>query len=1044
MAAGIDDTGEMGAPGDGLGPGIYDTIVDAALAGRLDDVDVRKLRTKFAGTEPAELAERIAEVVRIWFVEALNAVRPDERGEVAKELTGRVLTLLQEGSPSFEPGPRQLNEALERLIAIEHVDPTGTSIPVRRPLTPLRDTVLMANAPGQAAVGREIAAEIESADAIDVVLAFIRWSGIRDLLEPLRRHVQAGRPLRVITTTYTGSTEVRALQALVEIGAQVRVSYDVTSTRLHAKAWSFHRASGFSTVYIGSSNLTFSAQVTGREWNVRAAESRNPDLTDGFQRIFDTYWADPHFEDFDAEQFERATTQAVDDSILTPFAIEPYPFQRQILEELTLERSRGRHNNLVVAATGTGKTVVAALDYRQLRKHLERSRLLFVAHRKEILQRSRDTFRHVLRDGNFGELWVDGVRPQHWDHVFASIQSLSASDARDLDPAAFDVVIVDEFHHAAAATYTALLDHLTPRQLLGLTATPERADGLDILRWFDGRMAIELRLWDALEQDLLSPFHYYGIYDGTDLSGVTWRGGQGYDRTELTNLYTADHAWVSKVIRTVTEKIGQPTRMRALGFGVTIAHCEFLAEQFTAAGIDSRVVSARTPRRERDRALDDLRAGNVQVLFSVDVFNEGIDVPAADTILMLRPTESATVFLQQLGRGLRKSDGKDVCTVLDFVGHQTRQFRFDLRYRRMLGRTRRQLENDLEEGFPYLPAGCELQLDEVARDIVLKNVRDALPQRWPARVTELRALGDVSLREYLAETGLELEDVYQGNHTFTEMRRDAGVRDSPARADEDRVGRGIARLLHVDDLERIESYIDLLSNQQPPSSPGMGVRLQRQLQGLLLSILNPKKNTFASLDEATTAFWEHPGLREELISVLDQLRDRLTHLTGPLGILEEIPLRTHATYTREEILGAFGVSTVSEPLPLQAGVYWDATSLTDLLFITLEKSEKDYSPTTRYRDYAISDRLFHWETQSTTRVHSETGQRYLQQRTNGTNVVLFIRSTKLNPYGRTRPYFCAGRARYVEHRSERPIQIVWELVEPLPGDVFSAFRAAVA
>ena len=336
----------------------------------------------------------------------------------------------------------------------------------------------------------------------------------------LRRHTEAGKPLRVITTIYTGSTEQRALEALQDLGAEVRVSYDTSTTRLHAKAWMFHRASGFSTVYIGSSNLTFSAQVAGLEWNVRGSQRRNPELVDAFDRTFASYWADDHFEPFDPEQFEKATQRDSADAevTLTPFQIEPYPFQRTILERLEVERRRGRPHNLVVAATGTGKTVVAALDYRRLRDTLDRSRLLFVAHRQEILKQCRTTFRHVLRNGSFGELWVGGERPAEWQHVFASIQSISANEATSIDPAQFDVVIVDEFHHAAAKSYEALLDHLTPQHLVGLTATPERTDGLDVRRWFGGRIAVELRLWDALEQGLLSPFHYFGISDGTDLS----------------------------------------------------------------------------------------------------------------------------------------------------------------------------------------------------------------------------------------------------------------------------------------------------------------------------------------------------------------------------------------------------------------------------------------------------------------------------------------------------------------------------------------------
>lgn len=1028
-------------------PGLYDTLVDEALAERLGRLGLHRLRADLAAIDPAEVPDRIGEVIGRWATEAIAAAPAADRAAAALALSDAFIDALV-GDPNLVLGPgHRLKAPLERLLAVEPLSPAGDPISIARPITPLRDTVLMTNARHQPTIGREIAAEIESADGIDVVLAFIRWTGVRDLLPALRRHVQAGKALRVITTTYTGSTELRALEALVEVGAHVKVSYDTASTRLHAKAWCFRRVTGFSTVYIGSSNLTFSAQVTGREWNVRASEQGNADLIEAFDRTFETYWADSHFEPFDAEQFAAATDRERDDSIATPFTIEPYPFQRQILEQLEVERRRGRPHNLVVAATGTGKTVVAAMDYRQLRNRIGRARLLFVAHSRDILVQSRTTFRHVLNDGSFGELWVGGERPSTWEHVFASVQSLSASGATALDPEQFEVVIVDEFHHAAARTYEALLDHVRPTHLLGLTATPERTDGLDVLRWFGGRVAVELRLWDALEQDLLSPFHYYGIHDGTDLSRVTWKRGRGYDPAELTNIYTGDDFWVTKVLAALHDKVGDASTMRALGFGVSIAHCTFLAHRFNAAGISARAVSAESTVAEREGALRALRDGEVQVLFSVDLFNEGIDVPAVDVLLMLRPTESATVFLQQLGRGLRRSHGKDVLTVLDFVGHQAKTFRFDLRYRRMLGRSRRELERDVVEDFPYLPAGCQLQLDAVAKDIVLDNLKHALPTTWPQRVAELRELGDVSLAMYLHETGLELDDLYQGgrgDRTWTGLRRAAGVSTTPPTEGEDRIGRGLSRLLHLDDLHRLEAYAKLLGTPHPPAAADLDQRTARQLQGLLLTVLNAKKGEFATLDDAAAELWRHPPLRAELLELIPLLGEQVTHLHQPLGLLHPVPLQTHATYTREEVLGAFGASTVTEPLPLQTGAYWHHDTAADIFFITLQKTEKDYSPSTRYRDYAISDRRFHWESQSVTAAASATGQRYINHQAMGTNVVLFIRSTRTDLNARTRPYFCAGRATYVEHRSERPMQITWQLHDPLPGDVFSAFRAAVA
>ncbi len=367
-------------------------------------------------------------------------------------------------------------------------------------------------------------------------MAFIRRSGIAPLLDTLRGHCQSGRELRVLTTTYTGSTEGRALDALRDLGADIRVSYDMSTTRLHAKAWLFHRRSGFSTAYIGSSNLTYSAQISGLEWNVRVSGARNPDVIDKVAAVFESYWNSGDFVPYDAATFAAETARSTSGPVVmfSPIELRPEPFQERLLEQIALAREQGHHRNLLVSATGTGKTVMAALDYARLREALQRSRLLFVAHREEILEQSLATFRHCLRDHAFGELWVGGQRPRQFDHVFASIQSLNAAGFGSLEPGHFDVVIVDEFHHAAAPSYRALLEHVKPTELLGLTATPERSDGLPLLNWFDNRIAAELRLWDAIDQQRLSPFVYYGIHDGLDLrrchggavEGTTSRGSR--------------------------------------------------------------------------------------------------------------------------------------------------------------------------------------------------------------------------------------------------------------------------------------------------------------------------------------------------------------------------------------------------------------------------------------------------------------------------------------------------------------------------------------
>src|SRR3954464_3506237 len=292
-----------------------------------------------------------------------------------------------------------------------------------------------------------------------------------------------------------------------------------------------------------------------------------------------------------------------------------------------------------------------------------------------------------------------------------------------------------------ASTYRQLLEHLTPKVLVGLTATPERTDGADVREWFDGRTAVELRLWEALEQGLLAPFQYFGVHDDVALEQVRWKRGRGYDITELTNVYTGDDHRVRLILQAVHDKVENPGRMRALGFCVSIQHAEFMAQRFSAAGIPSRAITAQTSREERSAALAALRDRTVNVLFTVDLFNEGLDVPAVDTVLFLRPTESATIFLQQLGRGLRRTQDKAVLTVLDFVGLQHKKFRWDIKLRALTGLTRAGVEREIKRGFPFLPSGSQIVMDEHAQSVVLDNIRSQVASRWSQIVAELRTYG---------------------------------------------------------------------------------------------------------------------------------------------------------------------------------------------------------------------------------------------------------------------------------------------------------------
>lgn len=1030
-----------------LRPGLYEDVTTDEIERALAGVDLSLIQRR--PLEPADAEVFLGRYLNGLMRRALAAKRgtSDEaltqQVALANGLVGAVRSL----APEAFDGLEEVAATHDLLLALmEQSRSPVRPVPPPRPETPLSSSALLVNGRDQPRIGAEVIRELASAASVDLISAFIKWHGLRLVASGLRELVERGGRLRIITTTYMGATDRRALDALLDLGAEIKVSYETRTTRLHAKAWLFHR-DRLSTAYVGSSNLSRTAMTDGLEWNVRLSAAEQPHLVDTFQATFDDYWNDPSFETYtadDAIRFDEAVARerggAVDLPIeITTIDVRPYPFQQEVLEQLDAERSvHGRWRSLVVMATGTGKTVVSALDYQRLRRQGVVDSLLFVAHREEILRQSASTFRHVIRDGSFGELYVGGHQPNEWRHVFASVQSLANLDLARLDPAHFSMVIVDEFHHAQAPTYARLLAHVKPGVLLGLTATPERTDGEDVTSWFDGRIAVELRLWEALERGLLSPFQYFGVADDVDLSGVTWKRGR-YDDGELIALYSGNQSRAAKVIETVREKIGDAGRMRALGFCVGVEHARFMAREFVGAGIPSVAVSATTDADDRRRALVDLRDGRINAVFAVDLFNEGVDVPEIDTVLFLRPTESSTLFLQQLGRGLRLSDDKACLTVLDFIGNQRAEFRFDRRFRSLTGSTKRQLQRQLEQDFPYLPPGCHIQLDRVAKEIVLDNVRRALRLPWRELARDLRELGEgATLREFLDEGGFDVEDLYSGTRRgWTALRHEAGFTTPGTEADDELLVRGIRRMLHVDDPERLELVRALLGTDAEPSAGSTATERQRRLRAMLHFTLWGSGRPIQEID-AGEASLRRSNLRDELAQVADVLDERRLRVTRPLEDRPGVPLQVHARYTRDEALAAFGLMN---PQSVREGVKYVESERADLFFVTLQKTEQQYSPSTMYRDRAITPSLFQWESQSTTTERSRTGQRYLHHEEMGTSVHLFVRETKDNSLGIAAPYLYAGPAHYASHRSERPIEIIWQLEQELPADVFHAARA---
>ncbi|SOD86308.1 Superfamily II DNA or RNA helicase [Streptomyces sp. Ag109_G2-15] len=999
---------------------------------------------------PHVLARHVAGTVR----RVLQNLPAEEQVYAANHILESISTLegAQEWVDLVADGPRQL-------LALTRQEAPGVF--AVRPGIPLSEAALITNAPEDPSLGFELRAELATADRVDLLCAFVKWHGLRIIEQSLRAARDRDVPIRVITTTYIGATERRALDRLVEeFNAQVKVNYETRSTRLHAKAWLFRRKSGYDTAYVGSSNLSKAALLDGLEWNVRLSSVATPDVLRKFDATFEAYWSDPSFETYDPKadggRLQEAlaiaggtssTTAAERGITLSGLEVRPYPHQRDMLERLEVEREvHDRHRNLLVAATGTGKTVMAALDYKQLRKkHGRDLRLLFVAHRKEILHQSLRTYQDVLVDPNFGESLHSGEIPERWTHVFASVQSLNARALNRLAPDHFDVIVIDEFHHGTSPTYRKILDHFEPLELLGLTATPERMDGKNVQdEFFGGRISAEMRLWEALENDLLSPFHYFGISDNTDLSTVEWKRG-AYDPSALSNMLSSDVRRAGLVVKAVQEKIAEPGAMRALGFCVSVLHAEFMADAFRMAGLSAMALSGETPAEQRKQALADLRSGTLQVIFSVDLFNEGLDIPDVDTLLLLRPTSSATVFLQQLGRGLRRSEDKAVLTVLDFIGQHRKEFRFENQFRALTNLTRKRLLDNIEHDFPQLPSGCQILLEEKAKKTIIANIKEQIGVNVTALAREVADYAEPTLSRYLNESGRELKELYRGTgNSWTGLLRRSGLLKGDGPEGEAALLKRVSSFLHVDDPLRVAAYTQMLEDNAPAYSDldEQGQAYARMLFFQLWPLGGVTRKGFAHYDAGFATLRKQHAVRSELRQVLAHNLAQTEHVPIPLlgmGSHSGIPLTVHASYTREEILPALGQSAIGGFMPgdFREGVKWCESIKTDALLITLDKDEKDFSPQTRYHDYALSETLFHWESQNQTSDTSPTGLRYQQHAAEGSHVLLFVRRYKSTDIGGAQPWMLLGPAEYVEHTGSKPMAITWKLKHQIPADVWT-------
>lgn len=935
---------------------------------------------------------------------------------------------------------------------------TKASLKIVRPETSIIENALFTGSKNEPSMLSELKKEILTSDSVDLLVSFIKWSAIRPLLPELEEFTKKPNArLRVIATTYTQATDYKAIMVLAQLpNTFVKINYETNHARMHAKSYLFKRNTGFSTAYIGSSNLSNPALTGGLEWNIKVTEKESFDIVKKFSVSFESYWNDDTFETFDPNDEEcRKKLKAELSRPLfdknnprhLQIEIRPYAYQQEILDNLAAEREvYGHYKNLVVAATGTGKTIVAAFDYKRFRQEHPGARLLFVAHRKEILEQSIQKFQEVLNDFNFGELYVDGRKPTNIDHLFISIQSFnSAQLPLWTSPDYYDYVCVDEFHHAAANSYQELLSYYKPKILLGLTATPDRMDGKDILKYFDGRIASKMLLGEAIDRNLLSTFQYFGVTDEVDYRKCKWTRGR-YDTSELEKIYTADLKRCALVLSSVQKYVADMGDVKGLGFCVSVAHADYMAAYFNKHGVPAISLSSKSIDDIREDAKQDLTSGRIKFIFVVDLYNEGVDIPQVNTILFLRPTESATVFLQQLGRGLRLSPGKDCLTVLDFIGQANKKYNFGMKFEAIVGKGRKSLRKQVEEGFSNLPKGCYIELEKYAKEYILDNLKQSDNSK-NVLIDQVRTFEEdtglpLNLENFLTEYNMSIYDFYQnnGSRSLYRLQKWAGL-ITDTRDVDDKVYSMITGLFHINSIGLLDYWVRYINGDHVPHTESE--RLMRNMLYYTFYKKHPGKMGFASIDEGIEAVLCESFVKDEVLQILKYKRTHLGFVAGKNEYRFTCPLELHCQYNTNQIMAAFGLFTETESPEFREGVKYFDDKKTDIFLINLNKSEKDFSPSTMYEDYAINAYLFHWESQSQDREVSPKIQRYIHHKETGNSISLFVREYKRNG-AYTAPYTFLGNADYVSHEGEKPVSFIWKLHSPIPAELLPKANKSIA
>ena len=938
------------------------------------------------------------------------------------------------------------------------------------------------------------------------IVSFIKYSGIQLLISTLDELEKQGIQGEIITSVYLNITDSKALRKLLSYeNIKVKI-YNNSSESFHTKAYLFEKEK-YHSVIIGSSNISQSALYSAEEWNVKLTDSSFFNIYEKSLNQFEKLWhsneAIELTEDFidEYEKYKKSiNTQNTFDyrktKIKQKYEFIPNSMQKRVLEKLKETRENGNKKGLVISATGTGKTYLAAMDIKQFfeinsntenklfeindkKSKTSNIKFLFIAHREELLENAINVFSKILKiDKNeFGRIY-GGLKEIDKNIIFASIQSLR-NCYNEFKPSFFDYVIVDEFHHSMSDSYLKTLSYFNPKFLLGLTATPKRMDGKDILSLCDYNIVDEIGIKEALEEDLIVPFHYFGVNDYMiNYDNIPYKNGKYNEKILLQNLLL--NTRTDYIVEKINKFGFDGDKLSAVAFCQNIEHAFFMKEEFSKKGYKSAVITANTSSNERSEILEKFKNKKIEILCVVDILNEGIDIPTINLLLFLRPTMSSTIFIQQIGRGLRKAKNKDFVTIIDFIGNHKKDyllinyFSSEVDNKDTLFTKKEKIINEIKNQFSNIPKSCYVELDRICQNRIIEKIekinfssKNILKEMYLDYKAEIGKSEDEFLQVRDFDTNIELfQELCLKMHSFYNAQlqfEDSKIfkkenEKNPLNKIEiefleylekkitlvepftfliiDYLATGKEYINNSDLLNKYKEFFDIkrnfekyyllnrifeeLTEDEILEKNLYGYKFSKKYKNLFLNKKLNEKNNMKSQQ------------KENKLNFINRLK-QLIHLglnefkRNDLDEFNENILISYKEYKRVELQ-----ILLDSKVPKGSWRAGYANTDKDIcLFATIDKTHI-FQENLKYDNSLFADDIIQWISQPKTSHNSSVGQMFIHHKEKGFKVHIFIRKYAFMNGNKTNPFIYLGNAQYYNSQGDKPMKILWKLDKKIP------------